>query len=438
MKKSASLITIFYGMTIAIQILGQIVITRIFGAHVQLDAFVSAVTIPTILTTVIAATLSDAFLPILKKHQLADEEGANVYFFRIALITVGLVLVVALVIDLCAPLLLTGLFGARGPAFIALTGGLMRFMLYTIPFTVMGSFANAYLYSKKRYIVPSIAYFIGSIANLSLIIALSNTLGIVSMVVGFITAIIIQLFIVFPYKLIPYVQSAVGRLGNSETKADILRLLGAWAPLIGSAIILRFDSVLTRSFASRLAEGYIVYVNLTMSLFGGLIGIMTIGIQTVFYPHLVELLHAHDIRKAAERVWQAKLAAFVLTIGMIGVILFIAPFFMRLLLVGGKFSRNNVETLISLFPYFVVPAMGWGIAQIFSQPVTAVGKQHYLTVVNGLAVCLAWVSANIAFQLYGGLAAISAGLIVLSFTGIIGAEIIWNKSRHTLQSSQVH
>ena len=67
MKKSALTITIINGLVTAIQIVGQIVVAQLFGAKIQLDAFVSAVTIPTILTTVIAATLSDAFLPILKK-----------------------------------------------------------------------------------------------------------------------------------------------------------------------------------------------------------------------------------------------------------------------------------------------------------------------------------------------------------------------------------
>jgi len=84
-----------------------------------------------------------------------------------------------------------------------------------------------------------------------------------------------------------------------------------------------------------------------------------------------------------------------------------------------------VDLLISLFPYFIIPGVGWGISQIFFQPIIAIGKQHILTLVNVLAVGLSWISATIAYRHFGAMMAISVGLIVLSFTGIIGAEIIW-------------
>jgi len=245
------------------------------------------------------------------------------------------------------------------------------------------------------------------------------------MVIAFISAIALQICIVFPYKIRSYVSYAFSSLGDGKTISELMKLFIAWSPLVVSALIMRFDAVLTRSFSARLPEGYIVYVNLVVKLFAGLVGIMTIGIQTVFFPHLVELVHIHNYKKAEQQVNKAKLYGFLLTLGTILVIVFIAPFFMRLLLTGGKFSGKNVEILISLFPYFILPALGWGISQIFFQPIIAIGKQHLLTLVNMLAVCLAWISATFSYNQFGGMMAISVGLIVLAFTGIIGAEIIW-------------
>lgn len=151
-----------------------------------------------------------------------------------------------------------------------------------------------------------------------------------------------------------------------------------------------------------------------------------IGIQTVTFPHIVELIHKNEIKRAAGQVKKAKLYAFGLTILTIMVIVFISPFFMRLLLTGGKFSGKNVEALISLFPYFVLPALAWGVDSLFTQPITAIGKQYMMTIVNIIGVILAWAGGTVANQLFGGLVAISVALIVLSFTGIIGAEVIWN------------
>ena len=435
MKKSALTITIITGLVTAIQIVGQIVVARLFGAKLQLDAFVSAVTIPTILTTVIAATLSDAFLPILKKKQIDNEDNANKYFFRIAFIVSIIVLIITIGIDLFSTKLLSALFGVRGFGFVTMTDTLMKYMVYTLPFTVLGTFFKTYLYSKKQFILPSIAYLLGSIINLGLIIILSPTIGIVSMVVGFIVAIIFQSFIIFPCQIKSYILTSFQSISVKNLKLELSQLLHSWLPLIISTLVLGFSAVLARSFSARLPEGYIVYVNLAMKLFAGLVGIMTIGIQTVIFPHLVELVHTNNFERAKLQVNKAKLYGLILTVGTVLIIIFTAPFFIRLLLTGGKFSAKNVDLLISLFPYFIIPSIGWGVSQIFFQPIIAIGKQHLLTFVNIFAVCLSWLGAELVYKQFGGMMAISVGLIVLSFTGIIGAEIIWRKEFKSRLSS---
>ena len=120
---------------------------------------------------------------------------------------------------------------------------------------------------------------------------------------------------------------------------------------------------------------------------------------------------------------------------MIGFILVVAPFFMRLILVGGKFSSSDVEKLIAIFPYFIIPALGWGVSQIYFQPLIALRKQHQLAFLNVGALLVAWPIATIVSNSYGDLYAITAGLIVLLFTGIIGAEILWTRERKLLQAS---
>lgn len=435
MKRSAGLISLVYGLTTGIQIFGQIVVARLFGANVTLDAFVSAVTIPTLLTSVIAGTLNNALLPQLKKHQLSSEEKGNIYYFRLMILLSGIVLVASIVLDIFSVPVVTMLVGARGESFVLLTDNLMRMMIYTMPFTLVGTFCNSYLYSKKQFVIPSIAFLIGSILNLGIIILFSPQLGIWSMVVAFIAAIIFQLAITFPYKAVSYLSASFGSIWSTQSFGDMKILLRAWVPLIISTLALRFDGILTRSFSASLPEGYIVYTNLVSKLFSGLVGIVMIGIQTVTFPHIVELIHKKEIRRAISQVRKAKLYAFLLSIVTILIILFVSPFFMRLLLTGGKFTQSNVEMLISLFPYFILPALAWGTDSLFTQPITAIGKQHLMTVINICAVFLAWVSATIANNMYGGMVAISVALIVLSFTGIIGAEILWRiESKKLLQT----
>lgn len=435
MKKSAFIITAINALIVGIQIIGQIIVARLFGAKIELDAFTSAVTIPTVLTTVIAATLSDAFLPIFKKRQIVDEKESNIYFFRISLVFSFFVLLATFVIDLASLPILNALFGVRGESFVLFSGQLMKYMLYTLPFTLLGTFAKAYFYTKRQFFLPSISYLLGSLLNLALIIVLSPTMGIVSMVVGFIVSIVFQFAIAFPYKIGTYLSLALKSLKLKVIIEESSKLLLAWSPLILISMILRFDSVIARAFSARLPEGYIVYVNLVNKLFGGLVGIMTIGIQTVFFPHLVELLHTKDIKKVVSQTTKAKFYGIAASLFAIAVILLTAPFFMRLILPGGKFSSQDVETLISMFPYFILPSLGWGISSIFFQPIIALGKQHSMIAVNIVAVALSWISAEIFYKYFGGLVAIAVGLTVLTFTGIIACELLWQKYKIQYEKS---
>ena len=208
MKKNAGMVSIIIGVVTGIQIIGQIVVARFFGARMELDAFVSAVTIPTVLTTVIAGTLNDAFLPLLKKHQLKSEDEGNTYFVKIVLLMTLILLVVCILIQLFSVSILHSLFGSRGSSFILFTDELMKWMIYTLPFTLIGTFSTSYLYSKNKFINSSLAYLIGSILNLSIIIAFSPVLGIWSMVLAFIAAILIQLFVTFPFNTFKYVSNS--------------------------------------------------------------------------------------------------------------------------------------------------------------------------------------------------------------------------------------
>lgn len=427
MKKSAGIISIIIGLVTGIQIVGQIIVARIFGARIELDAFVSAVTIPTVLTTVIAGTLNDAFLPLLKKHQAKGECEGNIYFHKIVILMTILLIVISVLLQVFSIPVLGMLFGTRGRSFVLLTDELMKWMVYSLPFTLLGTFSSSYLYSKGVFIKSSVAYLVGSILNLCIIILLSSTYGIWSMVVAFMGAIFIQLLITYPYRTFGYMRSALPLITKKETVNEFMTLFFVWIPLIISSLAVRFDNILIRSFAARLPEGFIVYTNLVSKLFSGLVGIMTIGLQIVFFPHLLDLVHAKDFKNAKQKVQKAKLYGSILTIAIILVIVYISPFFMRLLLTGGKFSGKNVEILISLFPYFIIPAVGWGVSQLFFQPIIAIGKQYYLTLLNISAVALSWIVATLVYSQWGGLAAISAGLIILTFTGILGAEILWQQ-----------
>lgn len=423
MIKKGFVVTVIFVISTFIQLVSQIVVTRIFGARFDLDVFLAAVTIPTILVTVIYGTLNDAFLPIYGEKLVKDEKKADSYLFSTLFIFTFVSLVVVSLMGPFSKQINLLFYGVRGEEFVQQVSMQTYYMLFSIPLSIVATLLGTYFYVRKKLLRFPIAQLVGSIANLLLIIILAPLLGIWSLVLAFVINIIFQIILIIPTKVHLNFQVI-----------NLIPLLTAWLPLIIGMFALRSDTLLIRSFAVNLPEGHLVYLNLISKIFSIAAGVMTIGIQIILLPHLVEYFAKREYEKAFKNILKAKLTAILISIVVVILLTLISPFIINYLFVGGKFSTKDAQNTIILLPMFVVPAIGWGINGVFFQPLLALKKQIHLGILNVLALILGWGTASVVKQQFGSLPAITLGLIVLLFTGIIGSEILWQYYKKKLLS----
>ncbi len=412
-KKSVP-ITIIFILSTCIQLISQIVITRLFGAKTSLEIFLAAVTVPTIAVTVIYGTLNDAFLPFFGSKKIQDPSAAEDYFYTTFVVLTTLSILCALFISILTLPISLVLFAARGTEFVQEVSVQMRYMTLAIPLSVVATLFGTYFYTQKQFIRFPIAQCIGSAANIILIVLLIPMFGTLSLVIAFVATIFIQILFVLPGSLVQF----------RFRKVNVLPLIYAWIPLIIGNIALRSDTILIRSFATYLPEGYIIYLNLISKIFALSTSVMTIGIQITLLPHLVEFFEQKKINEAVSHVNKSKITAIMVAVTITFLIILISPMVIQFLFVGGKFTAQDAQHVIALLPFFVLPAIGWGINGVFFQPLIALHKQFQLGILNVIALLCGWVAASITISI-GPLFAISFGLIILLFTGIIGSELLW-------------
>lgn len=170
------------GVSTLIQILTQIIVTRIFGAKVELDTFLAAVALPTIIVSAIYGTLSDTIIPLIKKEK---DEDIPSYIFCTA-IYLGLIgLVVSIILSHFSREITVLLYGTEKTSFINQTAFYTFYLIYSIPFALVNTVFGAYLYSRKKFLLFPSVQLVGTILGLCLTIWLAPTLGIVSLVIAF-------------------------------------------------------------------------------------------------------------------------------------------------------------------------------------------------------------------------------------------------------------
>jgi len=419
LKKSAQ-ITIIFVVSTFIQLISQIVVTRTFGAKIDLDIFLAAVALPTIIVTVIYGTLNDAFLPLYAESKIKNPEKSDQYFFSHFLLLTLVSLPLTCAFYFLSQPISHLLYSVRGIEFVKNVAFQMKYLFFSIPFSVIATIFGTYYYSHKKFIRFPFAQAMGSVINLLLIIFLSSYIGIFSLVVAFVINIIFQIFLVIPPKSI---------FSFKEIKLPAFNKINtvflAWLPLVIGTFALRSDSILIRSFGSQLTPGYLVYLNLISKIFSLATGVMTIGIQIVLLPHLVEEIARKNYQKMVSKINRAKIISLVVSSLVVAVIIITSPVIIRFLFVGGKFTLQDSQKVIYLLPYFILPGIGWGIANIFFQPLLALKKTWTVGIINIISLIFGWLIAFFINKFQSPIEAISWGLITLLFMNIILAEIVW-------------
>jgi putative peptidoglycan lipid II flippase len=422
MVKKGVWVTLIFILSTALQLISQILITRIFGATLNLDVFLAAVTLPTILVTVIYGTLNDAFIPLFGEKRAKNSEDADSFFITHIIILGSISFILALVMNFLSPTISSLLYQSRGVGFVQQVATQMNFMFYSIPLSVIATLFGSYYYVQKKFIRFPIAQLIGSVINVLIIVIFAELIGIWALVIAFVVAILIQIILV-----IPKVSIAI-----NFRNVNIVPLLLAWIPLIIGSFALRSDTLLIRSFGAHLPEGYLVYLNLISKIFSLATGVMTIGIQVILLPHIVEYFSKNEHQKAIKSINNAKLSAIGISLIVTFLVALFAPLAISLLFVGNKFTSNDAQITVSLLPLFILPAVGWGINSVFFQPLIALKKTLQLAIIQVISLILGWEIGSFVMTKVGVMPGITTGLIVLLFSGIIGSEVVWQYYRKKL------
>lgn len=424
MLKKSFYVTVLFGLSTFIQLISNIIITRFFGADFELDVFLAAVALPTIIVTVIYGTLNDAFLPLYGEMKIKNKEKANNYFTNSLFFLSFFSLIISFLLSVFSQPISHLLYQSRGEVFVKNVAWEMLLMMFSIPPSIIATLFGAYFYFHKQFNRFPVAQLLGSIFNLLFIIFFYRTLGIWSLVISFILNIIFQIFFIIP----PI------RFNNLkiENCKFIIVLLSSWLPLIIGNFALRSDLLLIRSFGSQLPTGYLVYLNLISKIFSLAAGVATIGLQIVLLPHLVEELVKKNYQVVINKINKAKIGAFFVSLFIGLTIILFSPPVIKFLFVGGKFSINDYQLAIKLIPYFFLVAVGWGVINIFFQPLLALKKTWAVGLINLFSLFFAWAIAHILNILFTPLIAISWGVTSLLFMNILLAEIFWQYYKKNL------
>jgi putative peptidoglycan lipid II flippase len=342
------------GATFASTLLGfmrEVVSARYYGTRWEMDTFLAAATIPTILFGVFNGALVSALVPTFSEYlaHRKEEEAwrlANTTLNMLAIVLTSCAIVGFFTARWYVPLIAHGFKAPQMDAAIRMTRWLMPSIVTVSLSGVLSAMLNAY----HRFRAAALVGVAVNAITIACVVLLYHGMDIYALVLGTALGLTAQLLVQLPSFL------SIGRyrpiidLHHPGLK-QIWVLLGPI--MVGSAagqLALFFD----RFFASTLAPGYIAGMNYATKLVNFPQQIFAAAIATVIFPLLAAQFARENRRGVARSVVTGLRLVNFITIPAVCALIVLAHPMVQALFERGSFQATATDLTAGLLPYAAI------------------------------------------------------------------------------------
>ncbi|MBV8154587.1 MAG: murein biosynthesis integral membrane protein MurJ, partial [Candidatus Eremiobacteraeota bacterium] len=342
------------GATFASTVLGfmrEVVSAKYYGTRWEMDTFLAAATIPTILFGVFNGALVSALVPTFSEylaHKKEDEAWrlASTVLNGLAIVLLGCAVIGYFTAPLYVPLIAHGFPEPQMGVAIRMTRWLMPSIVAVSLSGVLAAMLNAY----HRFKATAMVGVAVNVVTIGCVLFFNHDLGIYALVIGTACGLVAQMLVQLPSFLSIGKYKFLIDLKHPGLK-KIWLLLGPI--IVGSAagqLALFFD----RFFASTLTPGFIAGMNYAVKLVNFPQQIFAAAIATVIFP-LLAAQFAHDNRRGVARSVVTGLRLVnLITIPSVCALIVLAHPMVQALFERGSFQANATDLTAGLLPYAAI------------------------------------------------------------------------------------
>lgn len=253
-----------------------------FGANINTDAYLVAMTIPSALFLSVSGAVNNVFIPVYDRFRFQGRDKALVWKFTV--ISILLCTVVFIVPVFLNTPLVVKLFAPDFPEEgIALAAGMLRILIFIIFFRLLSAVGTAVLHVNRNFLVPGMVGFPYSLCIMAFSAFFAGSMGIKALIWGTVIGVGSQFLVLAPWLARTRMRGAIGDKVSDGLK-EIAVLL---PPVLAGSLAGELKAMIDKIFASGLAEGSISFLNYAVRINGLPTGLLVTSVITVLYPTLV-------------------------------------------------------------------------------------------------------------------------------------------------------
>ncbi|MCA9059300.1 MAG: hypothetical protein KDA85_12410 [Planctomycetaceae bacterium] len=374
--KSIAIVTLLSLMQMIVLFGLQLILAAAFGASETLDNFLSASTIPLVVSGVLTGVIGPPLLRLYNERLAAESaEAAGSLMTGLGCLLGVVSFALGGLTVLCAPWLVTCFFrDLQGESLIE-TVALLRIQAWLIPLNTLIGFLHAAMHAQQRFLTPAIGGVVGPAATVAAFLLCENqttTALAWSGVFGAMTGILLLVF-----------QTPLpARNSLTEAWQQRYHFLQLACPLLLSAAYARLDTLVDRPLADSLAEGSISQMNYALRITMAVATLTTSGLAVVIFPALARQAALADMRRLCQQLNEGWRFLLVVLIPVILGIIACGQSIIACLFVRGQFTSADGHQVAWLLTLSCGLIAGAAIGELSGRTFYAIGRNWVPTAIG--------------------------------------------------------
>jgi putative peptidoglycan lipid II flippase len=334
-----------------------------FGAGDALDAFLIAFMIPSYGVAVLGHSFATAFVPsYLQVHEQQSPEVARRLVGSVMAAGMVLLLVVALVLALAAPWLLSFVASGFDENKLALSIRLLRLMACVLAISGLSSILSAVLNAHEHFAATAVAPMAVPFGMIVGLVVLHQRIGIEALAWGTVAGFALECCLLIVASARRGLLPRPAWHGYDRELHDVAR---RYWPMAGATLLLSSAAVVDQSMAASLGSGNVSVLNYGNKLVALVLSMVAVSLSTVLLPRFSRLITAEHWDDLARTIRGYTRLIVAGSIPVVAILALGAEPMLRLLFERGAFTSEATEAsarvqfyLALQIPFYVLVMLG--------------------------------------------------------------------------------
>jgi putative peptidoglycan lipid II flippase len=394
------------GGTLFVKVLSvvkELVVASKFGTSDELDAFLIALTIPSVIVTIVAGSFNSALIPTyIKVREREGKQAAQKLFSGATIWSIGLLSIVTVLLLVVSPLYLPLITRGFTPKKLELTYDLLWTISPMIVLSGIGVVWGAVLNAGERFALAALAPILTPTVTIALLVT-KQSWGVFNLALGMIVGQLLEMIVV---------GTALRRQGMILVPKwhgfdnSLKEVAGQYAPMIAGAFLMCSTDLIDQSMAAMLPSGSVAALSYGNRMILLPITIATTALSTAVIPYFSKMVARDDWTSVRQAMKHYMGLIFVVTIPITGLIILFSEPIVQLLLQRGSFTAKSTQVVAQIQACFALQ-IPFYIASILLVRLTSAMRNNKVLMWGSAGNLIVNISLNYLFMQWWGVAGIA-------------------------------